>query len=64
MFSIRGESRGEISTDGSVTVASQLRLAAQDQAITELGLDYSHTGILRSDEAKQRMNALLDEYVD
>jgi len=64
MFSIRGESRGELSTDGSVAVASQLRIAAQDQAVTQLGLDYSHTGILRSDEAKQRLNELLDLYVD
>jgi pimeloyl-ACP methyl ester carboxylesterase len=64
MFSIRGKSRGDLSTDGSVTVASQLRIAAQHQAISELGLDYSHAGILRSDEARQRLNALLDEYAD
>lgn len=64
MFSFRGESRGDQATDGVVTVASELRPEAQEQVETLLGLDYSHTGILRSDEAKQRVNALLDEYVD
>jgi pimeloyl-ACP methyl ester carboxylesterase len=64
MFSFKGESRGDISTDGSVAVRSELRLEAQHQAKTQLGLDYSHTGILRSDEAKQRLNALLNVYDD
>jgi len=64
MFSFKGESRGDISTDGAVAVRSELRIEAQRQALSLLGLDYSHTGILRSDEAKQRMNELLARYAD
>lgn len=57
-------SRGEESTDGSVTVASQLRREAQDRVVSQLGLDYSHTSILRSDEARERVNELLGEIFD
>lgn len=59
LFSIHGASRGDESTDGSVTVASQLRLEAQQQVLSQLGLDYSHTGILESPEALRRVNRLL-----
>ena len=64
MFSYRGKSRGDQSTDGSVTLKSQLRLEAWEQAVTAFPLDYSHTGILRSPEARQHLNELLGETFD
>jgi pimeloyl-ACP methyl ester carboxylesterase len=63
MFSVRGASRGDVSTDGVVAIASELRREAQDQADSQLGLDYTHTSILRSPEARRRLNTLLDALV-
>jgi pimeloyl-ACP methyl ester carboxylesterase len=47
------------SGDKIIDVASHLRLEAQDEARSVYGLDYDHTGILRSPEASGRLNALL-----
>lgn len=58
-FGMRG-SRG-VANDGSVTVASQARLEAQEQATTVRALDYSHIDILRSVEAVAHLNSLLEE---
>lgn len=45
--------------DGSVTLASQLRPAAQASARQVFGFDEGHVGVLRSPELLQRYNALL-----
>jgi pimeloyl-ACP methyl ester carboxylesterase len=63
MFSVHGASRGDVSTDSVVSIASELRREAQDQAESLLGLDYTHTSILRSPEVRKRLNALLASYV-
>jgi len=47
-------------SDGTVTLASQLRPAVQEQARTERGYDESHTGILRAPAVIERVNALLE----
>jgi hypothetical protein len=51
--------RGGTSGDGTVSVASQARLEAQEQARTVRALDYGHTQILRSPEVVERVNGLL-----
>jgi pimeloyl-ACP methyl ester carboxylesterase len=47
------------SSDKVITVASHLRLEAQQEAASVYGLNYDHTGILRSPEASARLNVLL-----
>lgn len=64
MFSYRGESRGDESTDGTVTLASQLPIEAWEEADSTFPLDYSHNGILRSPEARERLNQLLNATFD
>jgi pimeloyl-ACP methyl ester carboxylesterase len=50
---------GSVANDGTVSVASQARLEAQEQAATMRALDYSHGPILHSDETVSRLNQLL-----
>ena len=50
-----------ICTDKVVSVASELRPEAQDEAATTFGYDADHTGILLLPEAVERVNRLLAE---
>jgi pimeloyl-ACP methyl ester carboxylesterase len=52
------------SGDQVVTVASQLRLEAQEEADTILGIDANHTEILRRPETIERLNAILESAAD
>jgi hypothetical protein len=45
--------------DGVVTLSSQLRYAAQDEADAVLGLEESHVDILRSERTSRVLNAIL-----
>jgi hypothetical protein len=45
--------------DGVVTVASQLRPAAQEHAALVEGFNETHMGILESKEVSQKVNGLL-----
>jgi pimeloyl-ACP methyl ester carboxylesterase/uncharacterized protein (DUF2141 family) len=47
--------------DGVVTVASQLRPAAQEQATRVEGFNETHMGILESQEVSRRVNGLLQK---
>lgn len=57
LFSFGG--RGGEANDGTVTVASQLRPAAQEHAVLVEGFNETHMGILESKEVSQRVNGLL-----
>jgi pimeloyl-ACP methyl ester carboxylesterase len=61
IFSFRMSGSSNIANDGSVTVASQIRFEAQEQALTIRGWNYGHVDILHSREAVERMNGLLDD---
>ena len=50
-----------IANDGSVSVASQARLEAQNQAVSVRALDVDHEDILTSPDAIGRVNELLAE---
>lgn len=50
--------------DGRVSLQSQARLEAQDQAASVRALDYDHAGILHAPEVVDRMNRLLRERFD
>ena len=45
--------------DGTVTVASQLRPAAQENAVRIEGYNETHMGVLESQAVSQKVNALL-----
>ena len=49
------------SSDQVVTVASELRAEAQDEAAGVYGFDDTHRGILEDPQVSQRVNKLLDE---
>jgi pimeloyl-ACP methyl ester carboxylesterase len=61
MFAFRqgGVSLGEAS-DGTVSVASQLRAAAQQGAMRVEGFNETHTSVLQSAAVSERLNAFLD----
>jgi hypothetical protein len=61
-FRMRGSSA--IADDGTVSVASQARLEAQEQAQSIRALDYGHVPILHSPEAIERLNGLLERRFD
>jgi pimeloyl-ACP methyl ester carboxylesterase len=61
IFGFRMKGSGKIADDGSVTVASQARVEAQEQALSVRAWDYGHVQILHSPEAVTRMNRLLDD---
>jgi len=50
---------GAEANDGTVSVASQLRPAAQQQAVRIEGFNETHMGLLESKEVSQRLNGLL-----
>jgi pimeloyl-ACP methyl ester carboxylesterase len=54
----------DVADDGRVTMASQTRMEAQEEALSVRAWDYSHADILRSPEAVARMNLLLHERFD
>jgi len=58
LFSYQHSGRGEAS-DGVVTVASQLRPAAQQGAVRVEGFNETHTGVLEAKAVSERLNALL-----
>ena len=49
-----------VADDSSVTLASQARIEAQEEALTIRAWDYDHWDILNSPEAVARMNLLLE----
>jgi pimeloyl-ACP methyl ester carboxylesterase len=57
LFSFGG--RGGEANDGTVTVASQLRPAAQEHAVRVEGFNETHMGILESKQVSQQVNGLL-----
>jgi len=60
IFGFRMTSSSDVANDGAVSVASQTRIEAQEQAATIRALDYGHVDILHSQEAVERLNYLLD----
>ena len=60
ILSFRMSSSNDVANDGSVTVASQARVEAQEQALTIRAWDYGHVDILHSREAVARVKLLLD----
>jgi pimeloyl-ACP methyl ester carboxylesterase len=52
---------GAEANDGTVTVASQLRPAAQQNAARVEGFNETHMGVLESKEVSQRVNGLLEK---
>jgi pimeloyl-ACP methyl ester carboxylesterase len=52
---------GAEANDGTVTVASQLRPAAQQSAARVEGFNETHMGVLESKEVSQRVNGLLEK---
>lgn len=61
MFGFHMSGRGRTAADGSVTVASQARLEAQEQAASVRAFDRGHVEILSAPEAVERVNRLLAE---
>lgn len=59
IFGFRMQGRGGRSSDGTVSVASQARIEAQEQAATVRAFDHGHTQILRSPEIVERVGRLL-----
>jgi uncharacterized alpha/beta hydrolase family protein len=52
---------GAEANDGTVSVASQLRPAAQEQAVRIEGFNETHMGVLESKEVSRRVNGLLEK---
>jgi hypothetical protein len=52
------------SSDGTITLASEARLEAIEAARSLLPLDYDHVGILASEEAATRVDAILRDAFD
>ena len=50
----------KVADDGTVTLSSQMRLAAQEEAQTIRALGYGHVDILHSPEVGQRVDQLLE----
>jgi pimeloyl-ACP methyl ester carboxylesterase len=61
LFGYRMSGRSKRANDGSVSVKSQARLEAQEQAASVRALNYRHVTILRSPEVVARLNLLLAE---
>ncbi len=65
MFGFRMKRSSHTANDGRVSVASQARLEAQQQAATIRAFDHGHVDILHSREAVDRLNLLLaDRFPD
>ena len=56
IFGFRMSGSSAIADDGTVSVASQARLEAQEQARSIRALDYGHVPILHSPEVIERLN--------
>jgi pimeloyl-ACP methyl ester carboxylesterase len=61
IFGFRMNSSKDVADDGTVTVASQTRPEARDQALTRWPLDSGHVEILHSEDAVSRLSLLLDQ---
>jgi pimeloyl-ACP methyl ester carboxylesterase len=61
VLGFRMKSRSKTANDGSVSVASQARLEAQEQAASVRAFDAGHVEILSSPDVIARVNRLLDE---
>ena len=61
MLGFHMNSSSAVASDGAVSVASQARLEAQEQATSIRAFDYGHVRILHSPEAVTRLNLLLEE---
>ncbi|QLE98171.1 lipase family alpha/beta hydrolase [Neptunomonas phycophila] len=62
LFSHRGKGGGIMersSSDGTVTLASQLSLKAQEEAVKVIGYDEGHVSILSSHSVSQKINNIL-----
>jgi hypothetical protein len=59
LMSFHMPGRSGTASDGTVTLASQARLEAQEQAASVRAYDYGHVAILASPEVRERLNALL-----
>lgn len=64
LFGFRKSGSSSVSDDGAVTMASALRMEAQQQASTLRGYDDDHSGILHNADAVERVNQLLSERFD
>ena len=64
LFGFRESCSSSVSDDGTVTMASALRMEAQQQASTLRGYDDDHSGILHNADAVERVNQLLSERFD
>ena len=60
IFGFRMAGSSSVANDGAVSVASQTRIEAQEQAVTIRAMDYGHVDILHSPEVVARLNYLLD----
>jgi pimeloyl-ACP methyl ester carboxylesterase len=60
IFGFRMAGSSSVANDGTVSVASQARIEAQEQAVTIRAMDYGHVDILHSPEVVARLNYLLD----
>jgi hypothetical protein len=59
LFGFRQDGYSSQSSDGVIELSSQLRAAAQEQAMTLRGFDEGHVSILRSEQVINSVNALL-----
>jgi pimeloyl-ACP methyl ester carboxylesterase len=64
VFGFRMSRRANLASDGTVSVASQMRPEAQAQAASIRGLDRGHVAILDSPEAREWVNGLLARRFD
>ena len=60
MMGFRMRRSGKVANDGSVTLSSQARVEAMEEASSIRAWDYDHWEILKSPEAIERMNRLLE----
>jgi pimeloyl-ACP methyl ester carboxylesterase len=60
LFGYRMAGSSSASNDGTVTVSSQARMEAVEQADSRWPLDYGHVDILHAPETVERVNDLLD----
>jgi pimeloyl-ACP methyl ester carboxylesterase len=61
LFSYRGTSEfSRVANDGTVTVASELSMPIQRQALHVMGFDETHTSILESADVAEHLKAILD----
>ncbi len=64
VYGFKMSSSKPVADDGTVTVASQTRTEAQDQAATQRAYDHGHVGILHAPEVATRLNWLLSQRFD